>query len=135
MHHIRSGDALPEKQPYKHHTRRNRNHLEEYDEEEKHPYAHSRIEHQVRPQNSGDGARRAHCRQRRSRLGDDVRGGGRDTANEIEDEKTEMPETVLDVVAEYPEKESVAEDVTPAAVQEHRDQRRPDVDRVVVHDA
>ena len=64
-----------------------------------------------------------------------MRGGGRDTANEIEDEKTEMPETVLDVVAEYPEKKSVAEDVTPAAVQEHRDQRRPDVDRVVVHDA
>src|SRR5258705_7577029 len=46
-----------------------------------------------------------------------------------------MYEAVLDVVAEYPEEQSVAEQVAPPSVQNHRDERSENVDRVVVDDA
>ena len=46
-----------------------------------------------------------------------------------------MAEAVFDVVAEDPEEKSVAQYVAPPTVQEHRDERRKDVDGVVVDDA
>ena len=42
---------------------------------------------------------------------------------------------VLDIPREHPEEERVAEDVAPAAVQEHRRDGRQPVDRIVVHRA
>ena len=43
-----------------------------------------------------------------------------------------MTQAVFDVVAEYPEEKSIAQNVSPASVQKHRDERREDVDRVIV---
>jgi hypothetical protein len=42
-----------------------------------------------------------------------------DSGGEIPEEKADVPERVLDVVAEDPEEEHVAEDVRPAGVHEH----------------
>src|SRR5207237_6664574 len=48
---------------------------------------------------------------------------GRHAAEEIEDQILDVPEGVLDVVAEDPEVEHVAAEVQPAGVQEHRGQQ------------
>ena len=61
--------------------------------------------------------------------------GGDQAAQQIEAQEAPRPHAVFDVVAEHPEEERVPEDVPPAAVQEHRDERREDVDRIAVDDA
>ena len=65
----------------------------------------------------------------------DVGGRRHQPADEVEDEKAQPPHAVFDVPAEDREVEHVADQVQPPAVQEHRDQRGEDVDRVVVDDA
>src|SRR3982751_5799290 len=64
-----------------------------------------------------------------------MRRSRREPADEIEGEESPWSHAVFDVVAEHPEEERVTEDVSPAAVQKHRRQRRPLVDGVVVYDA
>src|SRR6185437_8587815 len=132
------GQAREELEPEpveQHQPGRNRDDLEEDDEEEEHPDAHLRVEQQIRTHDPGNRPRRAHRRHWRRRIEGDVRGRRDQAADEVEREKAPRPHRVLDVVAEHPEEERVANDVHPAAVQEHGGQRREDVDWQIVHDA
>ena len=43
-----------------------------------------------------------------------------------------MTHSVLDVTAKYPKEKHVSEDVHPAAVKKNREERRHEVDRVVI---
>ena len=45
--------------------------------------------------------------------------GGEDPAHQIEHDEAEMAHGVLDIVAEHPQEQHVAEEVDPAPVQEH----------------
>ena len=107
---------------------------DEKENKERHERQHPgvRVEHHVGAEDAGDRAARADQRHRRARV---LRGVGEtrhDAANQVEGEELEMPELVLDVVAEHPEIEHVADQVHPAAVQEERrhqgDFRRYQVD-------
>ena len=85
-----------------------------------------RQQHEIAAEHGRDGAARADVRDRRldvarEHQGDEgLRRGRRKAAEEVEDEVAEPAERVLDVVAEDPEEEHVAEQVRPAAVHEHR---------------
>jgi hypothetical protein len=46
-----------------------------------------------------------------------------------------MSHSVFDIVPEDPEKQAVAQQVQPSAVQKHRNERREQVDRIVIDDA
>src|SRR6185437_15145656 len=132
------GQAREELEPEpveQHQPGRNRDDLEEDDEEEEHPDAHLRVEQQIRTHDPGNRPRRAHRRHWRRRIEGDVRGRRDQAADEVEREEAPRPHRVLNVVAEHPEEERVANDVHPAAVQEHGGQRREDVDWQIVHDA
>ena len=54
-------------------------------------------------------------------LHEHVRPRRHEPAQQIEDEEAPGPHAVLDVVPEHPEEQHVAEQVPPAAVQEHRE--------------
>ena len=73
-------------------------------------------EDEVRAEHAGDRARRAEHRRRRHEALPDR---GDDPAEQIEEQVRCAPEPRLDVVAEDPEIEHVADDVQPSAVQEH----------------
>ena len=53
------------------------------------------------------------------RVDDDLGERRRDTADEVEQQERDRAEPILDVVPEDPQEEHVAEQVQPAAVQEH----------------
>ena len=80
----------------------------------------------VRAQRRGDRARGADERDRRVRVDHDLRERRRDPADEVEQQERDRAEAVLDVVAEDPQEQHVAEQVQPAAVQEHA-REHPDV--------
>ena len=83
-----------------------------------------RVEEEVGAEHPGDRAARADHRHVRGRVGGDVRSGGRRAADQVEGEKARVAGRVLDVVAEDPEKDHVAEQVQHPAVQEHRGRDR-----------
>src|SRR4029078_4118251 len=55
-------------------------------------------------------------------------------ADQIEREKSKVPQAVFDVVSEHPEEERVAQNVAPASMEKHGYQWREDGYRVVVDD-
>src|ERR1019366_9216404 len=116
-----------------HQPSRNAEDLEEDQEVEEHVDPHARKEHEVRAHHARDRARCADGRHGRRRIHHDLRGGGDEPAQQVEGQETHRPHHVLDGPPEDPEKECVAEDVHPAAVQEEREQRRDVGDDVVVH--
>jgi hypothetical protein len=126
------GDYLPEKPPDENEPRRDGNDLEEDYEEEEHPHPDPRIQDEVSAENPGYGARRSDRWQWGRWLRQNVRKCRGQSANEIENQKSSMPEAVFDVIAEHPEKERVAEDVSPSAVEKHRKNWREDVDPVII---
>ena len=105
-----------------------RRHLAE-DEEDQRQHLRARQQHEVGAEHRRDRAARADVRDRRvgvAREGERDEGLGRrrrEAAEEVEEEEADLAERVLDVVAEDPEEEHVAEQVHPAAVQEHRRER------------
>src|SRR5690606_3953136 len=63
-------------------------------------------------------------RDTRARIGHDLQRGRRETREEVERHEARVAHRVLDVVAEDPEEPEVAQEVEPAAVEEHRGERR-----------
>ena len=81
------------------------------------------MEEQIGPEHAGDGAAGADRRDVGQRAEAGV-GEGRGVAREqVEEQIADVPQPVLDVVAEDPEEEHVAQEVPPAAVQEHGEER------------
>ncbi len=101
--------------------RRHLDHLDEEAEEEQGDDPRPRVEEEVGAEDSRDRARGADGGRHRPRAGEGVGGGRGEAGGEIEDGEAQMAETVLDVVAEDPEEEHVAEEVRPAAMEEHRE--------------
>jgi hypothetical protein len=100
-----------------------------------HVHAHARVKDQVRAEHARNGARGSdHGRGRRG-IDGDLREGSGQAAQEVEDEEARAAHAVLHVVAKDPQKQPVAEQVRPTAVQEHGKEWRPKVDRVAIHDA
>ena len=64
--------------------------------------------------------RRAHRRHERIERHVGLKRRRREAADQVEDEVAAVPHPVLDVVAEDPEEEHVADDVGPAGVHKHR---------------
>jgi hypothetical protein len=58
------------------------------------------------------------------RIDEGLRERCRRTAQEVEQDETDVPQPVLDIVPEDPEIQHVADDVHPAAMHEHRGQDR-----------
>src|SRR5207249_2280280 len=102
--------------------------LDDLDEEEDgkdRDDARRRKEQEIGPRDARDGAARSHHGDARMHRGERMRRAGRRAAEEIEDRVADVPEPVLDVVAEDVEVEHVAEDVDPTGVNEHaRHERR-----------
>jgi hypothetical protein len=65
----------------------------------------------------------------------DLRSRSGEAGEQVEQREAQPAHAVFDVVAEDPQEECVAEQVSPATVQEHRRDRREHVDRFVVDDA
>jgi len=107
-----------------------------------HPHhAHPRHEHEhvctwkeqdIGAKHAGNRAAGAHHRDRGRGIRDCVTQRRQDAASEVKDHKARMPHHILDVVAEDPEIEHVADQMHPASVHEHASQERDvgrDVDR------
>src|SRR5579863_2031721 len=99
--------------------------LDETDEEAQEHESHdagSWVQHEVGaedPRDRSRGADRGYGRMRSSeRLGEE----GGVARKQVENHEASVAEAVLDVVAEDPEKQHVAEDVHPTSVEEHRDE-------------
>ena len=84
----------------------------------------AREHQQVAAEHAADRARRADGRNDRAAVEQDVRQARREPAREVEQHEPQVPEAMLDVVAENPEEQHVAAEVPPPAVQEHRGQER-----------
>ena len=105
--------------------RRDVDELVEEAEEDERRDPRPREEHEVGAQRRRDRPGGADRRDRRGRVDGDLRQPGQRAAEQVEAEEPGPPEAVLDVVAEDPQVEHVAEQVQPAAVQELAgDQRR-----------
>src|SRR5438093_1235264 len=93
---------------------------EEHDRQDPCPW----VQHEVGAEDRGDRARGPDDGRRRGRVDEDLAGRGGETAEQVESDEAGPPEPILDVVAEDPQVEHVADQVDPAAVQEHaRDDR------------
>src|SRR5438552_13725844 len=114
-------DELEERPDPDHHDRWYRDRPEEHDaERDEDADAVGREEDEIRREHAADRAGCAQTRDDRLRIGRDLREGGDDPAEEIEDQVLEGTERLLDVVAEDEEEKHVAPDVQPSAVHEHR---------------
>src|SRR3954453_12300407 len=91
-----------------------------------------REEDEVGAERCCDRARRTDRRDGRARVDGDLREAGEDPAEQVEAEEAGPPETILDVVAEDPQVEHVAEQVEPATVQELAGDERRGLLRQVV---
>src|SRR5690606_4087672 len=105
------------------------------DEPEEHVHPDAREEYQVGTEYTGDGAGCSHGWDRGCWSYQDVRGGGHETAEQVEDQELHPAHCVFHVVPEDPEEEAVAQQVSPPSVEEHRRQRSESIDRIVVHHA
>ncbi len=81
---------------------------------------HARVQHDVGAHHAADRARRADHRHRRSRIRNNLCRRGGDSAQNVKDYEAHVAHRVFDVAAEYPQEPHVADDMHPAAVQEHR---------------
>src|ERR1035438_449443 len=82
--------------------------------------------HEIRSEDARDRARSAQIRDRRRRRQERLQQGRAYACHEVKNEKSEVAERVLDVVAEDPEEKHVSEGVRKASVQEHRGEYRHD---------
>ena len=101
-----------------HDDRRDVDELVEEAEEDQRRDPGPREEHEVGAEGRRDRAGRADRRDRRGRVDGDLRQAGERATEQVEAEEPDAAEAVLDVVAEDPQVEHVAEQVQPAAVQE-----------------
>ena len=92
-----------------------------YDEAQEYEQVHvdARIKNDVRAHDTADCAGGADHRYGRARVSNDLRAGGAQSAQDVEDCEAYRAHRILDVVTEDPEKPHVAENVHPAAVHEH----------------
>jgi hypothetical protein len=104
--------------------RRNLDHIHEEQQEDDREDARVRIQDKVGPHDARYGTAGADHRHRGIDIDRDLSQRGRRAADEIENHESGMPEAVLDVVAEYPEVEHVAEQVQPPLVDEHAREER-----------
>ena len=93
-------------------------------DEDEHPHMRAGADHQIGAHHAGDRARRPDQRRLRMRGEDAIEQGAEHAAQEIEGDETSMPQRVLDIVAENPQEQHVADDVRPAAMQEHVGEER-----------
>ena len=111
-------DQLEDEPEAEHDDRRDVDELVEEAEEDERRDPGTREEHEIGPERRRDRAGRADRRDGRGRVDGDLRQAGQRAAEQVEAEEPEPPEAVLDVVAEDPQVQHVAEQVQPAAVQE-----------------
>src|SRR5215207_5425851 len=130
-----AGDHLDGEPPEQHQPRRDREDLEEDDEDEEHVHPHPWVEHQIGAHHPGDRPGGTDGLHWGCWLHEHVCRGGDQAADQVEAEEAAGPHAVLDVVSEDPEEEHVAEQVSPAAVQEHREDRREPIDRLLIDSA
>src|SRR4029079_5941160 len=108
--------------------RRDLEQLVEEAEEHQGQDARAREKHDVHAERCRDRTGRADQRRGRLRVDDHLGQRRCDAADEVEDEERDPAKAILDVVAEDPQVQHVAEDVQPATVQEHagdHPERRP----------
>ena len=79
---------------------------------------------QIRAQHPGDRAARANHWNSRLWIRQRLRKHGRDSTNQIKDNKPAVPHGIFDVVAKNPQVQHVAAQVHESAVQKHRRKRR-----------
>ena len=89
---------------------------------DKQVHVHARVQQDVRAHHAADRTRGADHRDDGVGIECRLQRRGGDAAEQVEDDEAHMPHRVLDVVAEEPEEPHVADQVHPAAVQEHRGQ-------------
>src|SRR5206468_8058554 len=77
-------------------------------------------QNEIRAQNSCNGSAGSETRQRRMKIECDKRKAGRDSAQNVNDQKAEMSPVILHVISEDVQIEHVSDDMHPAAVHEHR---------------
>ena len=125
-------EQLEDEPEAEHDDRRDVDQLVEEAEEDQRRHPGPREEHEIRPERRRDRPGRADRRDRRGRVDGDLGEARERAAEQVEAEEPEPPEAILDVVAEDPQVEHVAQQVHPAAVQELAgDQRRGLVRQVV----
>jgi 4-nitrophenyl phosphatase len=121
---VESGEDLPDEPEPDDEPRGRAQREEEEPERDEREHARARPEHDVRAEDSGDGAGRTD--DGKGRVGvegnEDERGG--DAADEVEDQKTYTTESIFDVVPEDPEEEHIEPEVQDVRVHEHRGEYR-----------
>src|SRR3990172_95443 len=105
-------------------NRRNLHHLHEEEEKQERQNLRPRIEHDIRAEYPRYGAARAYKRYGGVRVKGDVSHACRDARKKIKDYEFDFAEPVFYVVAEYPEKQHIPEDVKKSAVHEHGGKKR-----------
>ena len=98
--------------------------LQRDEAEGQHPHQHARMQDQIGGDHAGHRAAGADQRQLGGRQHEGVREPAGDAAQQIEDQKLEVPHGVLDVVAEHPQEQHVGAEVEDVAVQEHVGEER-----------
>lgn len=91
---------------------------EDNDEDER-DYAHARIQDEEGAHDAGNGAAGADGGDGTAEVGGELDGGRSNAADQIEDGELGGPHGVLNVRSEDPQEPHVADEVEPAAVQEH----------------
>src|SRR3954451_8571214 len=120
--HAEGGDAVDELEGEPQAQEDDRRALEELveeAEEDERQHPSPRVQDDIRAEDRGDRPRRADHGRRGVRADHHLRAGGHEAAEDVEEEEAEPAEAVLDVVAEDPQVQHVADQVDPAAVEEH----------------
>src|SRR6266852_3082796 len=98
------------------------------EDEHKREYARPRIEQHIGAHHSGYGSAGPNCGDAGVEVKNDVKQTRSNPADKIKEEIREVPEEVLDVVAEDPEKKHVATEVKPVGVEKHARYQRQEGD-------
>ena len=104
--------------------RRDLDHLDEQEDGHQGHDAGAGIEEKVRPGDAGDRAARADHRDVGRGVDHHLGQASRHPGQHVQKQEADVPEAVLDVVAEDVEVEEVADQVEPAAVEEHAREER-----------
>ena len=86
-----------------------------------------RKEPKISAHHAGDRSARADGRHLRTQVGVNVHQCRRDAARQVKQQKSSPTQSVLDIVAENPERPHVAKQVQPTAVKKHRAEERQDL--------
>ncbi len=82
-------------------------------------HAGARIQHEIRAHHTGDRSAGADAGDRRSDVKERVQQRCRNSADQIEHQIQHVPEIVLDIIAENPQRPHIEDQVQPRAVQKH----------------